>query len=51
VKAVQRYTVACALLSVAAPAAGLAAPDVPPAATSFAYSVSHAAKPLPEEVF
>jgi hypothetical protein len=51
VKAVQRFTIACALLCAAAPAAGLAATDVPPAAASFAYSVSHAAKPLPQEVF
>jgi soluble lytic murein transglycosylase-like protein len=51
VKAGQRFTIACAILSVAAPATLRASTDVPrPAATSFAYSISHTVKPLPDAV-
>jgi soluble lytic murein transglycosylase-like protein len=51
VKAAQRLTIACTLLAAAAPAAAWASIDVPPTATSFAYSASHPAKPLPDAVF
>ena len=51
VKADQRLSVVCAFLSVVVPTAARASTDMPkPAASSFAYSISHTAKPLPETV-
>jgi len=50
VKAARRLTITCGLFCLAAPAAAMASVDVPPAATSFAYSASHPAKPLPDDV-